>query len=193
MQEYLYRLQKQIVAYFEMNELQDLAFALGLDWEEIIGSTKTDKTRQILIHIHNRNRLPDLLAQLRLERDKLDWPDPPPNSVSTFHQPLVRDFSLPNPRMNRDVEIQCIERILTNQDPKTCLITLIGPSGSGKTWLIKEYTKLCQQHNQKLLPIDLKSEAAITADQCLQKIVLALGIGYFTHYNTSASKASLSL
>ena len=181
---YLYQLRQQISPLFEMNELDDLIFALTLDKGAFPGPTKDDTIRQLLTYLDRIGRLPDLIIYLRHERSHFAWSDPPTPTPTTQPPPaLSRDFSLPHPRMNMHDEVECMEHILTNRDPKTRLITITGPSGSGKTWLINEYTKLCQQYNHSILPIDLKSEAGISVEQCLQDIVVAMGIGYFTHYN----------
>jgi hypothetical protein len=94
MKQFLYRLQQQIILYYELNELEQLTFAIGLDWDELDGSTKTDKTRKLITHLHHLGRLSDLILQLREERSHVTWSDPPTTSDNTQSPPESRSFAL---------------------------------------------------------------------------------------------------
>ncbi|MCA9994460.1 MAG: hypothetical protein KDE56_01860 [Anaerolineales bacterium] len=69
---------KQLLAeHFNLEELQDLAFALGVKWEEIEGSTLSAKSRGMVVALARNGRLADLVAAARTRRPCCEWPEPP--------------------------------------------------------------------------------------------------------------------
>lgn len=71
----LLELQRLTVAHFDMDELNMVAFALGIDWDELKGSTKSLKTIALIRHADHRGQIESLLAFLRQERPATQWPD----------------------------------------------------------------------------------------------------------------------
>lgn len=62
---------------FDMNDLRNLCATLGMDHEEFDQSSKSAFIRGFVQYCIQRERLPQLVAQLRMERPEEDWPDPP--------------------------------------------------------------------------------------------------------------------
>jgi len=54
-----------LLAHYSVEQLQTLASDLGIDWEQLDGGTKKDKTRALLLYLYRRNRIGDLLALLK--------------------------------------------------------------------------------------------------------------------------------
>ena len=54
-----------LLAHYSMEELQQLAAALDVDWEQLEGPDKKAKTRGLLLYIYRRNRLESLLEAMR--------------------------------------------------------------------------------------------------------------------------------
>ena len=54
-------------------DLQDLAFALDFDYEDLPGSTNSAKTRELILYLERRERLPDLLESLTNMWPEIDW------------------------------------------------------------------------------------------------------------------------
>ena len=52
-----------------MEQLQQLAAGLGIDWEQLDAGTKKDKTRALLLYLYRRNRLADLLAAIQRQEN----------------------------------------------------------------------------------------------------------------------------
>jgi uncharacterized protein YjbI with pentapeptide repeats len=78
---YLRDLRRGMSEYFELDELQTLAFDLAVDWGELSGSTKSNKSQALIKHLAARGRLGDLLTLLQEERPHIDWPEIPPPEV----------------------------------------------------------------------------------------------------------------
>jgi hypothetical protein len=54
-----------LVAYFNDNELRDLCFDLGIDYENLGGDAKSGKARELVDYCRRYDRLPDLEAACR--------------------------------------------------------------------------------------------------------------------------------
>ena len=66
-------LQRQIVAHFGENELQQLCFELELNYEDLEGGTRTDKARELIQHFERRNEVAKLVAACAKARPGVDW------------------------------------------------------------------------------------------------------------------------
>jgi hypothetical protein len=66
---------QQIAKSFNLNELEQLAFGLGVDWDELDGRTKTNKIQALITHCQRRQQLTELIAHLRQERPDVVWPE----------------------------------------------------------------------------------------------------------------------
>jgi tetratricopeptide (TPR) repeat protein len=64
-----------------MDELQMVAFALGVDWDELKGTTKSLKTVALIHHLDRRGELKGLMGLLGEERPSIAWP--------TIHPPTL--------------------------------------------------------------------------------------------------------
>jgi hypothetical protein len=56
-----------LLAYFDWASLEALASRLGIDWEALGGNNKKTKTRNLLLHLQRRGRLPEFVELLRAE------------------------------------------------------------------------------------------------------------------------------
>jgi hypothetical protein len=56
-----------LLAYYDRAGLEDLSSKLGIDWEGLGGDNKNAKTRNLLLHLSRRNRLPEFIDLLRAE------------------------------------------------------------------------------------------------------------------------------
>ena len=54
-----------LLANYSIEQLQQLAADLGIDWEQLDAGTKKDKTRALLLYLYRRNRLADLLSVIQ--------------------------------------------------------------------------------------------------------------------------------
>lgn len=86
----LSNLQRLIAAHFDLDELRMVSFALGVDWDELKGTTKSVKTVALVQFIDRRAEMDSLLDLLREERPSISWPTnlpPRPPSEPAFEQP----------------------------------------------------------------------------------------------------------
>ncbi len=68
-------LRKRITKTFTHYELQQMAFDLDLDWENIRGSVTESKVNELILYLIRYDRLPDLLAYLQQARPNVNWPE----------------------------------------------------------------------------------------------------------------------
>ena len=68
------RLRTLIYNSFNLSELKQLTFALGIDYEELGEGNKTEKIQELILYCDRHMILPQLLAACRAERPRVDWP-----------------------------------------------------------------------------------------------------------------------
>ena len=68
------RLRTLIYHSFNLSELKQLTFALGIDYEELGEGNKTERIQELILYCDRHRMLPQLLATLRAERPRADWP-----------------------------------------------------------------------------------------------------------------------
>lgn len=69
------QLRQQLVAYFSAEELQAVAFDLGIDWETLSGDTKITKAGDLIQHAARNDKIVDLVNAARTARPNVDWND----------------------------------------------------------------------------------------------------------------------
>jgi hypothetical protein len=67
------KLRQILATYFSDGELRTLMFDLGWDYEDLPGSGKADKARELVALAERRQRLPELVAQIKKERPDITW------------------------------------------------------------------------------------------------------------------------
>ena len=83
----LVELRRNLNEAFNTTDLRNLCWDLGIDYENLSGDNKLDKTRELLDYLDNRSRVADLLVILQKERPKIAWPssasvnEPSPNTM----------------------------------------------------------------------------------------------------------------
>lgn len=58
-------LRQYLLAHYSLNELQALALALDVDWEQLDAGAKREKTRSLLQYLYRRNRITELVEHLQ--------------------------------------------------------------------------------------------------------------------------------
>jgi hypothetical protein len=72
----LAKLRDQIIFYFNLPELRNLAFDLGINHEELPGETLSDKGRELLAYCIRHGLLPALVRRCRELRPHAKWCNP---------------------------------------------------------------------------------------------------------------------
>lgn len=85
---YLAQLRERLDHSFDEEELRTLTFELGIGYDNIAGSTKAGKTRELVAALDRQGRIPELVALCARNRPHIDWPEPPqpqqtPPAIST--------------------------------------------------------------------------------------------------------------
>lgn len=94
----LSQLRQALVSQFSISELRQLAFDLGIEDEELTGSTRSDKALSLTTYLQRRGRLPDLLTRCYQLRPQAIWPEV--TGIESFSSP-PSDFVHPS-RPTRD-------------------------------------------------------------------------------------------
>ena len=63
----LNHLRNLITRHFNLSDLNKLSFDLGIDFEELSGSNKTEKVQELILYCDRHMILPQLLAACRAE------------------------------------------------------------------------------------------------------------------------------
>lgn len=61
-------------AVFSLDDLQDLAFTLGVDWDSLSGEAKGGKSRALIDHFTRDGRFDELYDAARAKRPRYPWP-----------------------------------------------------------------------------------------------------------------------
>lgn len=61
-------LRDALAARFSLSEIETLCFDLGIDDEDVPGTTKSEKARELVRYMERRGRLSDLIAAIRKAR-----------------------------------------------------------------------------------------------------------------------------
>jgi hypothetical protein len=68
---------QKLTRYFDLTEIETMAFMLGVDFDSLRGRTKPTKVNSLFSHLAMIGRLPELLAYAREQRPNVAWPDLP--------------------------------------------------------------------------------------------------------------------
>ena len=74
---FLADVQSKLNTYFSGEEIETLAFVLGIDYDALRGGTKPTKINSLLMDAARKAQLGPLLAWAREERANVTWPDAP--------------------------------------------------------------------------------------------------------------------
>lgn len=66
-------LRRKIVNAFNLEELNTLCFDLAVDFDELRGSSKGAKARELIKYMQRHNRLDELFAACQVSRPSVDW------------------------------------------------------------------------------------------------------------------------
>ncbi len=126
----LVKLFQKVDRHFDDSELQDLCFQLGIDYEDLSGSSKRDKARELMMRLDRYGRLPDLLMLVSQLRPKVTWQDSPQQAdgadiiakltvavVVDIARPAVRDVG----RYLDEIELDANFLLLQNALPDKLL------------------------------------------------------------------------
>ena len=74
---FLADVQSKLNTYFSGEEIETLAFVLGIDYDSLRGGTKPTKINALIMDAARKGQLGPLLAWARDERSNVTWPDAP--------------------------------------------------------------------------------------------------------------------
>lgn len=69
----LTQLRDLIHEYFNVSELRTLCFNINIDYEDLIGETKEDKVRELLLYCTRHGSVTELVNACRQARPQVDW------------------------------------------------------------------------------------------------------------------------
>ncbi len=62
-------LRHYLLAHYNLDQLQQIAAELDIDWEQLAAGSKQTKVRSLLLYLHRRNRIEDLIDYLHQPED----------------------------------------------------------------------------------------------------------------------------
>ena len=74
---FLADVQSKLNTYFSGEEIETLAFVLGIDYDALRGGTKPTKVNALILDAARKGQIAQLLAWARRERTNVTWPDAP--------------------------------------------------------------------------------------------------------------------
>lgn len=75
--QFLAEIQGKLSQYFSGEEIETLAFILGVDYDSLRGGTKPTKVNSLIADLARNGRLDNLLRETRKQRANVTWPDIP--------------------------------------------------------------------------------------------------------------------
>jgi hypothetical protein len=69
----LVALADQISRYFDLAEVGDLCFRLGIEFDDVRGERKSDRVRELVKLVERNGRLPEMLSLLQKLRPHVQW------------------------------------------------------------------------------------------------------------------------
>ena len=125
----------QMVERFSLDELRDLTFELGLDWDQLPGSNKSAKTTELLDLLNRRTQLPLLLERLEAMRSGEPWAldDLDESAASPYKGLEYYDEDDAGLFFGRERLIATLLDALRGQS----LLAVVGASGSGKSSVVR--------------------------------------------------------
>ena len=66
-------LRQKLIAHFNDNELHDLCFDLGIDYESLAGGTRDARARELILYLQRRDGLSKLIGLCRKLRPNVSW------------------------------------------------------------------------------------------------------------------------
>lgn len=73
---------EEMARSFSSSELSELAFSLNIDYEDLAGSNRRARARELITYNERRGQIDKLLAELSKMRDNIDW-----YAVAAFERP----------------------------------------------------------------------------------------------------------
>lgn len=129
-------LHQLLANHFNLEELQELCFILGVRYDDLGGQTLSAKTLALRTYMERRNRMPQLIEQLTILRPSVDWPafistaleaEPPFKGLTYFTE---ADADIFYGRQTLTAEI-----VSFLNDHR--FLAVVGASGSGKSSLVR--------------------------------------------------------
>lgn len=70
----LVQIRRIVADVFTLEEMNDLAFQLGINYEEIKGDSPLEKARELVLYCENRGLVENLIHTCQAQRPHAPWP-----------------------------------------------------------------------------------------------------------------------
>lgn len=161
-----------LVNSFNDGELRDLCFDLGIDYDSLPGSNKSDKARELISYAQRRGFLSQLLAACRKARPSVAWPNKPSNSnptsgfVTTSPQASENNSAPTNNTFESQISTEAKDQPITSSTSRSVpnqvvLLFETKDEGATITWnssiLGRLVTSFAPPYDDNTLPIVIKA------------------------------------
>ena len=125
----------QMVESFSLDELRDLCFELGINWEQLSGDTRDSKTTSLLERLNRQARLPVLLAQIHALRPVVPWALDDLDAVAASPYKGLAFYDRQDTALffGRERLIGELVRLTGRRS----FVAVVGKSGSGKSSIVR--------------------------------------------------------
>lgn len=130
--------QELLELHFNLEELNDLSFRLGIAWDNIRGEILSAKCRELVLLLHRNGKMNELIDLARQKRPHVSWPNPSSlNQSFGASDPFAVGSAPPIPGLfvGRDKEVAELKERLMGKEDTTLLTAVRGWPGVGKTSL----------------------------------------------------------
>lgn len=144
---------------FNLSELKTLCFNLDVAYEDLGGSGKSGKVRELIQYLERRNRLADLEAAVRAQRPDIAWPQPaaatpspvtsssPARGVALSSEDfddLVRILAAMPEFRSETARIDFLDDVFAGSARKADVLSLMNLSGTPRGVAVRVVTRLTQ-------------------------------------------------
>ncbi len=144
-----------LTKYFSGEEIRDIYFELDVDYDDLRGETKSEKSRELLIHLKKLSRIRQLLEVIMAKRPHIDWADvedfldePENQQVGNLLAETYYFGLLPPHIVDRTDHLAWLEKTILGEQqlssepaPSLNITVLQGMVGSGKSVLAQIFAK----------------------------------------------------
>ena len=156
---YLVAIHELLVQHFNVSELKSLCFKLGFSYEDLGGSGRNDKAREMVTFLDRRGSLPDLKQVVQEERPNAVWPieggravhahSPSPSSMrlqlgqADFDRLVSLLAGMPEFRTAAG-RVDFLDDVFAGSPRKDDVLTLINLDGNPRGVAVRVITRLAQ-------------------------------------------------
>lgn len=154
---YLRKVIELIDACFSIEEIGTISLLIGVEPENLPGSTKNAKARELVLYAKRRGKILQLIEILKEERPRADWPQASAPQADVENEETdfapLNQFGLTDREVVRRPLLEDLDEWLTSEVP---IAGVFGPTGIGKSILAQQFCRSAFGKDRQVVYIDLE-------------------------------------